>query len=98
MTRFKDCLEHHIVGTFLLMGVSFGLFGLASFNLVYLFKANLTLFLDYGVMVIGDGALQQLVELIGYGYLGLGAYVIFKICEHALVARALMGHPHEFRD
>jgi hypothetical protein len=101
MTRLKAFLANHVLWTFLLMGLSFGLFGLATFNLLYLFKANLNLFIDYGAMVIGDGALRQLFELIVYGYLGLGAYLFFKVCEHALVDHFLAGHivPRpEYRD
>jgi hypothetical protein len=98
MPHLKNFLERHLVVTFLLLGLSFGLFGLVSFNLIYLFKANLALFIDYGVMVIGDGALQQLVELVCYGYLGLAAYVLFKTCEHSLVDHFLAHPTPEYRD
>ena len=36
---------------------------------------------------VADGALLQLAELIGYGYLSLLFYVLFKACEHVLVTR-----------
>ncbi|MGA2552598.1 MAG: hypothetical protein ABSF50_20830 [Burkholderiaceae bacterium] len=99
MTRIADFLHHHVICTFLLMGLASGVFGLASFNLIYLFKANLMLFLDYGTMVIGDGAGQQLAELIVNGYLGLAAYLVFKVCEHALVERTLVKRASsEFKD
>ena len=45
------------------------------------------MYLEYGTMVIADGALRQLVELIGYGYLSLLFYVLFKACERVLVER-----------
>ncbi len=89
--RLYSLLLSRPVLTFLIAGLSFALFGLVSFNLVYLLKANLMLFLDYGTMVIGDGALQQLGELVCYGYLSLAFYLLFKTCEHALVER--IGHP-----
>lgn len=73
--------------TFLLMGVSLVLFGLTSLNLFFLFRANINLFLDYGTMVIAEGALRQLAELIAYGYLSLTFYLVFKACEHVLVER-----------
>jgi hypothetical protein len=71
--------------TFLLTGVSFLLFGVMTVNIFVLLKANLDLYLTYGRMVIADGALLQLVELIGFGYLSMLFYVLFKACEHVLV-------------
>jgi hypothetical protein len=32
-------------------------------------------------MVIADGALQQLFELIGSAYLSMVFYVLFRLCE-----------------
>jgi hypothetical protein len=99
MNRLKTFLAQHTASTFVLMGIACGVFGLASFNLAYLFKANLTLFLDYGTMVIGEGAGQQLLELIGYGYLALSGYLLFKICEHSLVEHFLHRvTPPDYRD
>lgn len=60
---------------------------LLSFNLIYLFRANLNLFLEHGQQVLYDGALRQLIELIITGYLGMGFYLIFKVCEKILVDR-----------
>ena len=57
--------------TFVLLGVFFLLFGLTSLNLFFLLKANLNLFLEYGWMVIDDGALEQLMELLGSAYLSM---------------------------
>ena len=84
--------------TFLLMGVFFLLFGFTSVNLFVVLKANIDLFLEYGVMVIEDGALQQLVEIIGSSYLSIVFYVLFKVCERVLIER-LAGKPlGEIRD
>jgi hypothetical protein len=82
---FTEGLRVRPVLAFALMGLSFVLFGVTSLNLVYLFKANISLFLDYGWMVVRDGALRQLCELLGYGYLSLIFYLVFKCCEHQLV-------------
>ncbi len=71
--------------TFLLMGLFFLLFGVMTANIFVLLKANIDLYVNYGTMVIADGALLQLAELIGYGYLSLLLYVLFKACEHILV-------------
>jgi hypothetical protein len=73
--------------TFVLAGAFFILFGVTSVNLFVLLDKNVELFLEYGLMVIADGALQQLVELLGSAYLSLVFYVLFKICERILVER-----------
>lgn len=84
-TRLIDVLWKRRWLTFLLMGMFFLLFGAMTVNIFVLLKANIDLYLDYGAMVIADGALLQLAELIGYGYLSLLFYVLFKTCEHILV-------------
>jgi hypothetical protein len=43
-------------------------------------------------MVIDDGALQQLIEIIGASYLSIVFYVLFKVCERILIER-LTGRP-----
>jgi hypothetical protein len=73
--------------TFALMGGCFVMFGITSINLFFLLKANITLFIDYGLMVIDDGALDQLFELLGMAYLSMMFYMIFKVCERILVER-----------
>ena len=82
---FTEVLRERPLLAFLLMGLSFVLFGLTSLNLIYLLKANINLFVEYGWMVVRDGALRQLFELLAYGYLSLLFYVVFKCCEHQLV-------------
>ncbi len=78
--------------TFVLMGFFFLLFGFTSVNLFVVLKANIDLFIEYGAMVIEDGALQQLVEIIANSYLSIVFYVCFKICERILIER-LTGKP-----
>lgn len=73
--------------TFVLAGAFFILFGVSSVNLFVLLQKNVELFLDYGLMVIADGALQQLVELVSSAYLSLLFYLLFKVCERILVER-----------
>jgi hypothetical protein len=70
---------------FLTLAVSFVVFGAGSLNLLYLFKANFELLVNYGWQAAMDGGLQQLFELVVTGLLSLAAYVVFKACEHALV-------------
>jgi len=92
-TRLIDVLWKRRWLTFLLMGLFFLLFGAMTGNIFVLLKANIDLYLDYGTMVIADGALLQLAELIGYGYLSPLFYVLFKACEHILVTQ-LTGERH----
>jgi len=72
---------------FLAMGVAAGGFALCSLNLLYLFKANIGLIATYGAMAAFDGGLTQFVELVGWGYLALGCYVVFKGCLEGLLQR-----------
>ncbi len=90
--RWVEFLYRHPKVTFALMGAFFLLFGFTSVNLFVVLKANIELFLEYGVMVIDDGALQQLIEIIGASYLSIVFYVLFKICERILIER-LTGRP-----
>ncbi len=71
--------------TYIVMGVSFLLFGCGTLNLIHLLQANLELVSAYGWMALADGALRQLLELVFSGYAALLAYIVFKACEHRLV-------------
>jgi hypothetical protein len=90
--RWVESLYWHPKVTFLLMGAFFLMFGFTSVNLFVVLKANIELFLEYGAMVIEDGALQQLFEVIGSSYLSIVFYVLFKTCERILIER-LTGKP-----
>ena len=90
--RWVEFLFWHPKVTFLLMGAFFLMFGFTSVNLFVVLKANIELFLEYGAMVIEDGALQQLFEVIGACYLSIVFYVLFKTCERILIER-LTGKP-----
>src|SRR5215510_16076417 len=82
-----DFFYRHPRLTFVLMGVWFLLFGVTSVNLFVQLKANIDLFLEYGLMVIEDGALQQLGELLGWTYCSMIFYLLFKLFERILVER-----------
>lgn len=82
-----DFLFRHPCLNFLLMGACFLLFGFTSVNLFVLLKANIDLFIQYGLMVIEDGALEQLADLVGSAYLSVLFLVLFKIGERVLVER-----------
>jgi hypothetical protein len=90
--RWITFLFRHPKLTFLLMGAFFLLFGFSSVNLFVVLKANIDLFLQYGAMVIDDGALQQFIEIVGSCYLSMVFYLCFKLCERILTER-LIGKP-----
>jgi hypothetical protein len=69
------------------MGACFLSFGVTSVNLFVLLMANITLFVDYGAMAVADGALQQLMELLGLACLSGFFYVIFAVCDRTLLRR-----------
>ena len=71
------------------MGAFFLLFGVTSVNLFVLLKMNVDLFLEYGLMVIEDGALQQLIELLGSAYLSMLFWLLFRLCERIIIERMI---------
>lgn len=83
-----DFLYRHPRLTFVLMGAWFLMFGVTSVNLFVQLKANIDLFLEYGLMVIEDGALRQLGEILGWTYCSMVFYLLFKLFERILVERA----------
>ncbi|HYQ99049.1 MAG TPA: hypothetical protein VET86_03335 [Casimicrobiaceae bacterium] len=85
--RWLDFLYARAWVTFALMVAFFLLFGITSVNLFVLLKMNIDLFIEYGAMVIADGALEQLVDLIGSAILSIVFYLLFKVCERLLVER-----------
>ena len=80
--------------TFIVLGLSFFVFGACSLNLFYMLKANATLLAQYGWQAVMDGGVRQLVELLLTGYLSMAAYVVFKTCEYRL-AHWLGDEPHD---
>ncbi len=70
--------------TFVVMGLAFFAFGMATLDLLHLLRANAELILDYGAMALADGGARQFVHLVVDGYLAMLAYVVMKTCEHAL--------------
>jgi hypothetical protein len=70
---------------FVVLGLSFFVFGAGTVNLFRLLGANLTLIVENGWQALADGAAQQLGELLATGYLSMVAWVVFKACEHRLV-------------
>ena len=77
----------HSKSTFLLMSFSFVAFGVLSLNLISYIAANANYILTYQWMALTDGGAQQLLEIWLTTFLALGCYLVFKLCEHALVER-----------
>ena len=71
--------------TFVVLGLAFLLFGAGSLTLVFVLKANFDLILQHGWQALMDGAAEQLLEILVTGYLSMAAYIVFKVCEYALV-------------
>jgi hypothetical protein len=78
-------LRRHPLLTFVLMGMFFLLSGITSINLYVVLKANIDLFRAYGLSVIEDGALRQLLEVIGTALLSIVFFVLFVVCERVFV-------------
>jgi hypothetical protein len=80
---------------FVLLGVSFVLFGLASLNLVHLLGANFEFLARHGWDAVRDGGVMQLVELVLTGYAAAACYIVFKLCEKVLVERLSLAKKKE---
>jgi len=81
---------------FIVLCLSFLLFGVGTLNLINMFRLNIDLIAEHGSMALADGAAQQFVELLLTLLLSMAAYIVFKACEHALV-RGLT-HPEQAED
>ena len=80
-------LVRHAVATWVLMAISFVAFGALSINLVTYTFANADYLFSYGWDAFQDGGLQQLLELWLQIFVAISTYLIFKLCEHALIER-----------
>ncbi|MEO7242054.1 MAG: hypothetical protein ABIW85_04025 [Variovorax sp.] len=76
---------------FVLMGITFVLFGLVTLTLLHMLGANIELLAAHGIDAVRDGGLRQFVELVVSGYFGAACYVVFKLCEKLLVERLAAG-------
>ena len=59
--------------TFVVLGLSFLVFGAGTVNLGFLFMANANYIASNGWMALADGALLQLVQLALTGYVSMAA-------------------------
>ncbi|MCE5974836.1 hypothetical protein LZA78_15210 [Sinirhodobacter sp. WL0062] len=63
------------------------LLSFASFNLFTMAMANFDLIGRAGLIAVQDGALLQLAEIVLFGAVSLGGWMIFKIFESELIHR-----------
>lgn len=75
----------HPAPCFVLLTFSFVAFGKLSFDLVHLFSANAEYILDNGWIGLVEGGLQQFLELILTACAAMVFYMLFKLCEQALL-------------
>jgi len=85
--RLYQFLSRWWLATFVLMGLSFVLFGLTSLNLLHALGANFDFLLSHGFDAVREGGLSQLIELLVSGYAAAFFYIFFKLCEKVLVER-----------
>ena len=78
-------LSRHAVACFVLMTLSFLVFGLLSLDLVKMVSANAGFLWRSGWDGLMDGGFAQLLELAASAMAGIVSYILFKLCEHVLV-------------
>ncbi|WP_310384328.1 hypothetical protein [Roseateles sp.] len=77
----------HRLLCFLLLTAGFIGFGVLSLDLVRLVSANAGFLLTHGWAGLMEGGLMQLLELAGKALAAMVCYMVFKLCEHALLDR-----------
>ena len=86
-SRLRRWLSLHSATCFVLMTLSFLLFGLLSLDLVKLVSANAGFLWRAGWDGWMDGGFAQLLELVVSAVAAIASYLVFKLCEHVLVDR-----------
>lgn len=86
-TRLFDWMVKHRVVTFIAMTVSFVVFGVLSVNLATYVSANATYLITYRWDAIVEGGGRQMIEVWVSALGASGAYLLFKLCETALIQR-----------
>ena len=86
-SRLFQWLVGHALACYGLMTLSFVIFGALSLDLVKYVSANASFLLEYGGYALMEGGLHQLLELWAKVLIAIATYLIFKLCEHALIER-----------
>jgi len=72
-----------------IMTISFLGFGYFSVNLFLLFKANVELINDFGLVAIQEGAAKQLLLILLNAFVSVLFYAIWKVGERLFVDRVV---------
>ncbi|NQD92185.1 hypothetical protein HP532_05890 [Pseudomonas sp. CrR25] len=86
-SSFFRWLRRHLWVSFFLMTASFLGFGYLTIDLVYLLSSNAAFILKHGWLALMSGGLLQLGELTLIALLAMACYLLFKLCEQALLQR-----------
>ena len=86
-SSFYRWLRRHLVVCFLLMTASFLAFGYFTIDLVHLIGSNAAFIVKHGWLALMSGGLRQLGELTLIALLAMLCYLLFRLCEQALLQR-----------
>ncbi len=89
-SRLSVLMQRYWPLTYAVMVLSFLIFGAASVNLAQTFLLNIRLIQEHGWLVLMDGALDQLIELLLTAAFSVSFYLLFKSCEAVLLQRILV--------
>jgi hypothetical protein len=87
LKRLLRLSRYPAILVFFLAGALAILLAFSSYNLFQMGMANLHFIERYGRTALAEGALWQLVEILGYGTISLLCYLGFKACETDLMTR-----------
>lgn len=71
----------------LIAGLLTIVFAYATLNLFQMSMANIRFIREFGLMAVMEGALWQMLQIVGSAFVALLSYIGFKICESELVHR-----------
>jgi len=86
---FKKMITSHWLATLLILCISVFIFSVSSVNIFFLLKANIGFIIEHGTTALAEGALGQMVELVGLSLLSAIFYIIFRACERVLIEKLL---------
>jgi len=89
-SRLSVLMQRYWPLTYVLMVLSFLVFGAASVNLAQSFLLNIRVIQEHGLLVLMDGAFEQLLELLLTAGFSVAFYLVFKSCESVLLQRILV--------
>lgn len=86
-SSFYLWLHRHLLVSFFLMTASFLAFGYLTIDLVQLLGSNAAFLVRHGWLALMSGGLLQFGELTLLALLAMACYLLFRLCEHALLQR-----------